>query len=170
MARFSRRQVLAAMSAFAAIGAGGATFAVVRWYDRPAGSGRLALSDVEYELVDALAEAWMPPGGVPALSGRDARLAAFVDEVIARMRDPEQGLLKTLLAALDDLPRLGGRGRFAALPLADRIEVLQGWADSSLPDVRAAIRAILALLSEGWTQHPDVVAHLRPGFPCGVGP
>ena len=56
------------------------------------------------------------------------------------------------------------------LDLDERTLVLAQWVDSPSQNIRQAIRAVLALLSEGWTQHPDVIAVIQPMFPCGVGP
>ena len=158
---------MAALPVAACAGAGGE---VLSWWHAPLGAGRAVLSDDEFAFMNAVAEAWMPRGGVPTLSGKDAGLAAFVDAVIARMPEPERSLVRLLFNALDDLPLVSHARHFRSLELDDRVEVLAQWVDSPSPNIRQAIRAVLALLSEGWTQHPDVIEVIRPMFPCGVGP
>lgn len=167
--QLTRRHVLAASSALAAAGVLSCAGLRARWWDQAPGAGLSALSADEHAFVQALAEAWMPAGGTPALSGADARLGDFVDAVLAEMREPERSLLKLLLQALDDATIPTHLAAFTSLPLDARTAALQGWVDARSSTVRQAIRAVLALLSEGWTQHPDVVAVLRPEFPCGIG-
>ncbi len=158
---------MAALPVAACAGAGSEVFS---WWHAPLGAGHTVLSDDEYAFIDAVAEGWMPRGGTPALSGKDAGLASFVDVVIARMPEPERSLVRLLFNALDDLTLASHFTRFRNLDLADRTTVLAQWIDNPSPNIRQAIRAVLALLSEGWTQHPDVITVIRPMFPCGVGP
>lgn len=158
------------MAAFPVAACAGLGGEVVSWWHAPLGAGHAVLSDEEYAFIEAVAEAWMPQGGSPALSGKDAGLAAFVDVVIARMPEPERSLVRLLFHALDDLTLVSHLARFRNLDLADRTVVLAQWIDNPSPNIRQAIRAVLALLSEGWTQHPDVIEVIRPMFPCGVGP
>jgi hypothetical protein len=166
----TRRHVTAALAALPVLGAlsGGGLY--LRWWDRPHGDALLALSDDEYALVQALAEAWMPPGGVPALSGADADLGRFVDDLVSRMPHPEKELLKVLLQALDDATLPTHLSSFTALPLDERTAVLKGWLNSDIAEERNAVRTVLILIGEGWVMHPDVSAVLADEFACGYGP
>ncbi len=164
----TRRQVLIATGAVAVAGAlAGAT--AWRWYDRPPGEGLLALSPDEHDFVQALGEAWMPSGGTPALSGADAALGHFLDEVVAGMEGATGKEFKVLLQALDDLTLLTRLRPFRFLELDARIEVLDGWLHSDLPLLRAGIQGVLTLIAVGWTTHPEVVPYLQPHFRCGYG-
>src|SRR5262249_29739543 len=63
--RITRRQVLAAAAALPAAGGLAAAGLAWRWWDRPPGEGLKVLSAREHDFVQALAEAWLPPGGDP---------------------------------------------------------------------------------------------------------
>ena len=140
-----------------------------RWYDREPGEGLKALSPDEHDFVQAIAEAWMPHGGEPALSGAEARLGAFFDDIVAGM-EPATGVeFKLLLQALDDLPMLTHLRPFRLLELDARIEVLDGWLHSDFALIRVAALGVLALAGAGWTTHPEVVPFFRPLFRCGYG-
>jgi hypothetical protein len=166
----TRRQVLAALAAVPVAGALGAAATGYSWYDRPPGEGLAALSDDEHAFVQGLAEAWMPRGGNPALSGADAELGRFLDGILAAMRAEQRTELKLLLQLLDDLPRATHLGRpYRALSLDERIGQLRAWMQSDQWLLRNAVQAVLALLSGGYTTHPDVVGHLRPHFRCAFG-
>ena len=81
----SRRHVLAATTAVGVAGGLGVGTAAWRWWERPPGEGLQSLADDEYAFVQALAEAWMPAGGTPELSGADAALGNFIDGLISAM-------------------------------------------------------------------------------------
>jgi hypothetical protein len=166
----TRRQVLAAMGATAALGAGASGVALKRsvWDLAPA-EGLLALSDGEYRFVQALAEAWMPAGGDPALSGADADLGRFVDDIVFRTLPTNRKLLKALFQGLDQLPMLTHARSFSALDLPVRTAVLQGWLDSDVWLLRQGVGSVVVFLAFGWTTHPDVVGYLAPSFICRYG-
>lgn len=164
------RRHLLALSAAALAGATLSTGGLVtRWWDRPVAEGLTALSDDEYEFVQALAEAWIPPGGDPALSGADADLGQWMDELVSHMDPTQGGLFRALLQILDDRPIPTWLSPFRALPLEDRQTILRGWIDSELYTIRAAISGVMALLSFGWTLHPQVTPRFEPLFGCGFG-
>ena len=163
----SRRQILAA-SVVAALPAVAGLHAW-SWYDRPAGEGLLVLSDEEHTFAQALAEAWMPPGGDPAISGAEAGMGRFLDEVVASMTVQQGKLFRLLLHLLDEETVPTRLARFSSLPLADRTDVLRGWMDSPWFAQRQAVGAVLALISFGYTEHPAVAERVRPLFRCGFG-
>lgn len=165
----TRRHVLAAMAGMTAAGAVGVGVTGMRWWDRPAGDGRIVLSEGEHGFVQALAEAWMPPGGEPSISGSEARVGDFVDEVIAHMQPTQAKLLRVLLHALDEETVPTHLARYQTLPLETRSEVLRGWMDSSWYLQRQAVSAVLALVSFGYTLHPEVSRIFSPLFGCGYG-
>lgn len=168
MARLTRRAVLAAAAASAAVVAGGAGV-VGSWYDRPAGEGLSVFSPEEHGFVQALAEAWMPPGGEPAISGAEARMGDFLDGVVATMAPTQGKLFRLLLHALDAETLPTHAAHFQTLPLETRTAVLAGWMTSPWYLQRQAVSAVLALLSFGYTEHPAVAVHFRPFFRCGFG-
>ena len=166
----TRRQVLAAMAATSVAGALGVGTLAYSWWDRPPGVGLQALSDDEHAFVQALAEAWMPPGGTPALSGADARLGNFLDDVVAAMPHSQGVELKLLLNVLDDFTGPRRLSRFQYLEREQRTAILQDWLQSPNHYLRNGVLGIVALLAFGWFYHPDVIPMARPWYRCGYGP
>jgi hypothetical protein len=169
MRRLSRRHVLAAMGAVATAGALGAGVKAWTWWDTDPGAGLEALSTDEHDFVQALAEAWMPPGGEPALSGADAGLGRWMDDLVAAMSDASANELKILLQLFDEATIPSRLRPFRKLPLDTRIEVLRQWMTADLWLWRNGISALLVLIGIGWTTHPEVVGLMRPHFRCAYG-
>jgi hypothetical protein len=168
--RITRRQLLAAAAAVPVIGGLGAGGLAWRWWDRPAGAGLKRLSADEHAFVQALAEAWMPRGGDPELSGADARLGDFMDDVVDGMDRPAGRELKLLMQVLDDLTVPTHLAPFRTLSIEARAEVLEGWLHRSPWLLRNAASGVMVLVGEGWAMHPAVIDTLRPHFRCGFGP
>lgn len=165
--KITRRHLLAlgaAVPAATALGAGGLTW---RWYGVAPAEGRAVLSADEYDFVQALAEAWMPPGGEPFLSGADADLGGWLDELLSHMDETKASLLKVLMQVLDDTTLLSEGSAFRHLPLSTRMERLRGWMTSKNSLFRSAVSGLIVLMGMGWSTHPDVVAVIGPMFRCG---
>lgn len=166
--RITRRHLLATSAAAATVGALAGGLAV-RWWDRPKASHLKALSEDEHAFVQALAEAAFPPGGDPALSGADARLGDFLDEMVSWM-EPQQGrLFRLLLQAMDDRPTPVWLAPFSSLDLPSRIQILEGWANSEYYLIRSSTAGVTALLAFGWMTHPENAARLKPHVGCAYG-
>ncbi len=165
----TRRQILAATAAAAGTGMLGVGALGYSWWDRPAGQGLKVLSAEEHRFAQMLAEAWMPPGGTPALSGADARLGDWLDELLAAQPETPRTQLKLLMHGLDHLTIPTRLMVFQGLSLEDRTAELHSWIHSDRYLLRSAGQAVLVLLSLGWTMHPDVKPHVAPWFLCGVG-
>lgn len=163
----TRRQVLAATAALGGAAAVGAGTTAVRWWDRPPGKDLETLSDAEHAFVQSVGEAWMPPGGEPAISGAEARVGDFIDDVLVTMPAEQRRLLKLLIHALDERTVPLHLSRYVNLDLATRTEVLSGWLDSSIFLERQAVSALLVLIAMGYTSHPEVAKHFSPMFGCG---
>lgn len=165
----TRRHVLAALAGSATVAtlASGAT--VWSWWDRPAAEGRKALSADEVAFIEALAEAWMPPGGTPALSGAEAGLGAFMDDLIAAMPEGQGNELKLLINLLDDFTVPRRMARFQSLDLETRIATLSGWLDTPNHLLRSGVTALVALLASGYTMHPAIADKVNDWYLCGYG-
>ena len=166
---WTRRQLLTTLTALGVASAGGTALVGSRWWARPAGQGLSVLSDDEHEFLQAVAEAWMPRGGEPEVSGADANLGVFMDQLLAQSDESITGPLKALFQVLDDTTRATHLSAYRHLPLDARREVLRGWLVSDVSLFRRAVHGMMALLSMGWSQHPDVIRVLRPSFACGWG-
>jgi hypothetical protein len=154
------------------VAAAGATTVGLRafsWWDAPTGAAFAALSDREAQLVDSFGEALFPAGGVPALSGADAGLARFLDEVIDVMPGATDNLLRLFLCALDDTARLTRFSGYCELPLAERTELLSTWSQSPHYLFRSSVNSLVLFLSMGYCMHPEVKDACGWIFPCGYG-
>lgn len=167
--KVTRRQILAAMAAIPLVSGLSAGAVGLRWYNRAPGATLLVLADDEYAFIQALAETWMPAGGTPSLSGAEADLGRFADDLISSMASMQQTLIKLLLQVLDDATLPTHFASFKSLEIAEREIVLRGWLNADQPEVRTAVSTMLLLLGEGWGTHPKVVEHMRNEYPCGYG-
>lgn len=165
--KLTRRHVLAVAAAVPVVTALGGGALALRWYDKAPGQGLSMLSQDEYDFVQALAEAWMPPGGVPALSGADADLGGWFDELLTHMAPKQGTLLKMLLQVVDDSTLLSDATAYRFLPLPRRTELLVSWMHSSNSLFRSAISGVTVLIGMGWTTHPEVARVIGPMFRCG---
>lgn len=166
----TRRHVLAAAGAVALAGGVSGLLLRRRWWDHAPGDALQALSQDEYDIVQAIAEAWMPPGeGPPDPSGAEAQVGAFVDGVVARMPGDQGRLFKLLLHLLDDTTLLTEFEAFRKLDRFRRTDHLHAWVNSPVGYLRQATSAVLILIAMGYTTHPDVAKHLQPWFRCGYG-
>ncbi|MFT6374818.1 MAG: hypothetical protein ACJARS_001466, partial [bacterium] len=102
-----------------------------------------------------------------ALSGADADLGTWFDELLTQMAPNQATLLKLFVQILDDVPLVTDASTFRGLSLARRIELLSDWLDSSNALFRAGVSAVVVLIGMGWTTHPTVAAVLAPRFRCG---
>lgn len=165
--KFTRRQALAASAAAAAAASGaGAVHLAGWWLGEPEGD-YLFLAPDEVALADALAEALFPPGGHPALSGKDAGLARYLDGILAVMDPPTNEALRILLHALDDWAVLSSGSGYSKLDLEERTANLQRWLNHEQHLVRGAVTGLTIFLSMGYCGHPDVKAAAGWVFPCG---
>lgn len=167
--KITRRHVLAATAAAAAAAGAGIGAVGWSWWDRPPAAGLAALSLEEHAFAQALAEAWFPPGGDPALSGADAQLGDWLDGVIAALPAATGKQMKLLLHALDAATLPTHAHTFRGLPVDARTAVLNGWLNGDNYYLRSATQALLVLLGEGWTTHPQIVDRLRPFYGCTYG-
>lgn len=145
--RVTRRTLLGAGLVFgaAALGAGG--LAAFLFVARDAGRGREVLSDVEARFVDALADAYFPVGNPLGVAARDVDVAAGLDAHLRRVLPRERRLLRGVLLAFEQWPRmsLASSRRFSELPLEARVAVLRAWEDSPLEE-RRQVAALLRVL------------------------
>jgi hypothetical protein len=167
--KITRRHVLATTAAVAAAGALGVGATALRWWDRTPAEGLKVLSPDEHAFIQAVAEAWMPRGGVPELSGADAGVGNFLDQTLLSMNPMNRKLLKLLMQFLDDSTLPTEFSAYRHLPRKRRQQILKGWMHSDNHLLRSAVQGLCVLLSIGWTTHPEVAAVLRPSMRCWYG-
>lgn len=162
----TRRRLMLAGAALAAVGLGGWAVATL---PEP-GAGRLALSDDEVALVEALGEAMFPPGNPVGVAGSSLALGAAVDELLGDTLDPMVGpLFRHILAALDAGTLVSRGARFGALPLEARVDVLAHWDDNALFPRRAAYDALRLVMGMAYFNAPEVLAAIGWRARCQLG-
>ncbi|HJN72817.1 MAG TPA: hypothetical protein QGF58_02685 [Myxococcota bacterium] len=162
--RITRRHVLAAGAAVAAASAVGVGGLGLRWWDQPPEAPYARLSAEEGLVVSALAEALYPPGGEPALSGAEAQLDRFIDEVLTHMPEFQAKGIRLLVHALEALG-----GGFSEKPLAARRALVHEWMVHPIAEVRSVIQSLVLLLGMGYTIHPEAVDFFSAMTRCGYG-
>lgn len=168
--KISRRHLLAATAAVAVAGTLSVGGLALHWWDQPPDAPYRALSADEAELTRALAAAAYPPGGEPALSGAEAGLDRFLDEVLLAMPAFQRQGLKALLHLLGQLPRLDGRGALLSLPEGQREALVLSWLDHEQALIRQAAQSVIVLLAMGYALHPQASPFFSGLTGCGYGP
>lgn len=168
--KITRRQVLAASAVAAGLGAVGTSARVASWWHRDPEAPYDHLDAREAALVDSIADAIFPPGGTPAIGGKEAGATAWFDTILAGTPEPTRGQLRLLLHALDDWCRCTSGHGFCELSLDDRITRMRGWATSDNHLLRGAIQSLTIFVSAGYCLHPEVKAATGWIFPCGFAP
>ncbi|MCB9675634.1 MAG: hypothetical protein H6737_10985 [Alphaproteobacteria bacterium] len=167
--RITRRHVLATTVAAAAAGTAGVGATALRWWDRAPGEGLRVLSPDEHAFIQAMGEAWMPRGGIPALSAADAGVGDFLDQTLLAVNPLNQKLMKLLMQSLDDSTLPTHLSAYRKLGLKQRQIVLKGWLHSENHLLRSAVQGLFVLMSLGFTTHPEVAEVLRPSMRCWYG-
>src|ERR1022692_1497347 len=106
----------------------------------------MELSPRQRRALEEICDTFCPAGdGLPS-AGALAVADAVLDAIDANPRAAERRQLVALLALWDSpaLGALGGAGfkRFSSMPREEREAVLRSWADSRLPQRRAAFQAL----------------------------
>lgn len=158
----TRRRLFSVGAGFGAlaIAAGGGA----RWLvsDRPTAGGRQALSAREERVVAALAEAHFPPGNALGVSVLDVDVVSGADAYIAGLLPQDNRLLRALLTAFDQWPRLtlSSTSTFSALPLAGRISELRAFEDSPMAERRLIASLFRALVGMPFFEDPRALASI----------
>jgi hypothetical protein len=153
----SRRTLMLSGAAFAGVTAFGVPEAVLP----PPSAGFQVLSDGEASLVEALGDAFFPPGNPLGVAAADVDLPLRIDTLLADELDPVvQPVFRYLLKAID-MGTLASRGAgYAALSLEDRRAVLDTWADNAILPRRLAFDALKTVVGMAFFNTPEVTATL----------
>lgn len=124
---------------------GGSALALFR--AGPAAEGMAVLSSDEAAFLEALAEVYLPPGNALGLDVKALEVSASFDRHLASLPSRERRIVRGLFALFDQWPRLSfsSFGRFAGLPLEERIEIIRAWEESPR-QARHGIAGILRVL------------------------
>ncbi len=120
----------------------------------------------EWALVEGVSEAMFPAGGAIPTSGREADVTGYVDRYVASVPPGVRLLMRMLLLLVEQAtlffpaPGPGGRRRFSALDVEQRVAVLEGWRTSSLFLRRLVFTSLRAILCMGYLADPKVLRQL----------
>lgn len=167
--RLTRRHLLAAGALVAAAGVGGPAGLAWHWWDQPPAAGHTLLSADEVAFLDAFAEALFPAGGEPALGGREAQVARFVEVVWGALEPFQQKLLRESLHGLDHLARLDGGAPLSRLAPEAAQDVVAGWLAHPRVELRGLVTSLHVFVGMAWATHPEVAPSFARHFRCGFG-
>jgi len=119
---------------------------------------RSVLFDQERKIVTACAEVLLPAGGAIPLSGIDAGVVDYFDDVMARIPPTTRFLLRALLQFVERSPLLYGpfRKPVTKLGLAERRKVLFGLMNSRLYLLRTAFLGLRTVLTIAYFGNEEV--------------
>ncbi|MGH0033114.1 MAG: gluconate 2-dehydrogenase subunit 3 family protein [Myxococcota bacterium] len=122
----------------------------------------------EWTTLDAVAEALFPPGGAVEPSGREARVASYVDRLVTASHPRQRTLMRALFFLIEHatlvFPAPGGVGgfrRFSSLDVEQRMAVIEAWQKSGLFLRRLVFTSLRALCTLGYFSNPEVLRRLR---------
>lgn len=142
--------------------------------DRDVGSGRAVFDDDEAAVIAALADAWFPSsadgGNVIGVAAKDVDVVAGVDAYAGRLLPRERKLLRILMRAVEQWPRLSltSPSSFSSLALADRQRVLQAFETSSLAERRLLATLLRSLIGMPLFDDPRFLAAIAHRHGCGL--
>lgn len=162
----TRRQLLAATAACAALaGSGG----VLAHLPAPA-AGRRLLSATELQVVAALADAFFPPGNPVGVAGAAVDVAGELDRMLAQDLDPVVApVFRHLLRGLEYGAAATHGARFSQLERPAREDILAEWSGPGVLPRRMAYDVLKTCVGWAWFNAPAVRASLGWQSDCHVG-
>lgn len=119
---------------------------------------RAVLFEKERAIVAACAEVLLPAGGAIPLSGLDAGVVDYFDDVMARIPVTTRFLLRALLQFVEHSPTVYGpfKKPVTKLGLDERRKVIQGLANSRLYLLRTAFLGLRTVLTIAYFGNEEV--------------
>lgn len=119
---------------------------------------RSVLRSREREIVAACAEVLLPAGGAIPLSGLDAGVVAYFDDVMAQIPRTTQLLLRALLQFVQHSPALYGplKRPITKLGVEDRRRVLEGLMNSRSYLLRTAFLGLRTVITIAYFGNEEV--------------
>lgn len=115
------------------------------------------LTEKEYKIVRALAEALIPSGGAFPLGAEDLNAAEKVDALLHYLRTDLRTEIKVMMKFLNYSPLFSLRfSTFSRMSLEERIAYLQIWEESRFYFRRAILLALKALVCMAFYADPKV--------------
>jgi hypothetical protein len=116
------------------------------------------LTSKEREIVEACAEVLLPAGGAIPLSGLDAGVVAYFDDVMAQIPSTTRFLLRALLQFVQHSPAFYGplKGPITKLGIEDRRRVLRGLMNSRSYLLRTAFLGLRTVITIAYFGNEEV--------------
>lgn len=147
----------------------GAGLVGVSWWDRSADGSFLYIDDAEAKFIRAFSgAAWPATASIP-FSGAQLNLDHFFDASLFSMEEEPRKLIRFLLHTLESSTLPTRMSFYSHLDLKARQDVLQGWLDHLLPEVRQAAQSLCILTGTGYTTHPEVSPFFKAMHGCVYG-
>lgn len=119
------------------------------------------LSAKEQAIVSASADALFPSGGALPLSGTEAGVVAFFDDMLRHLPAQNRLLIRALLRFLEHGPWLfDARPRLTSQSPTARIATLRAWSESRFYLLRIAFLSIRTLLAMAYMENREVASRL----------
>jgi hypothetical protein len=161
----TRRQLLAATAACATLGAGG----VLAHLPAPA-PGRRLFSAAEVEVVNALADAFFPPGNPIGVAGAAVDVASELDRLLVEDLDHVVApVFRHLLRGIEYATVATHGARFTQLERIARGEILESWSDPELVPRRMAYEVLKTCVGWAYMSAPQVRAAIGWQSECHAG-
>ncbi len=173
-ARFSRRTALRACCAVGGVAlsvAGG--FAAYghshRYSEVEPACELLAFTKREFQIVADLANILFPPGNPLGISGREARVAEYIDRMVAGMEEDKATETKAMFLLFEHGTLAFGlrTRRFTDLPVTEKERYLRRWERARIYSKRMLAAGLKTYLGLAYFAHPDVRARLGAKRLCG---
>lgn len=138
--------------------------------DRPPGNARVVFDDDEAAVLVALADAWFPGDNSIGVAAAVVDVVGGVDAYAARLLPRERKLMRVLLRAVDQWPRLSlsSTTSFADLSLADRQAVLRAFETSTLVERRLLGSLLRSIVGMPLFEDPRFLAAIAHRHGCGL--
>jgi hypothetical protein len=152
----SRRRLLKwGIAGTAMLGGGTWVYRTVGRFGPPA-PGMLVFDENELAVLEATCDAFFPGPPDSPLSAAEAGTAKFVDRYVGGLYPDNQMLFRAFMRTLNLSTVLTHGRAFRWLSNADRFEVLEGWAKSSLYVRRAGNQSLSLIIKMGYFENPRV--------------
>ncbi len=134
----------------------------------PAAVGYRVFDEAELLVLEAACEAHFPGGPDWPLSAKEAGCAQFVDRYLAELYPDNQLLFRALLRMLNVSTLVTHRRFFRTLLPAERLEVLEDWAKSSIRLRRGGYASLTLFIKMGYFENEKVREAMGYSLGCNV--
>lgn len=138
--------------------------------ERPHGAKLQVFDDDEAAVLFALAETWFPKDNGLGVSAYDIDVVGSVDAYAARLLPRERQLMRVLMRAVEQWPRLSlqSTARFSALAVDDRQQVMSHFEESAIGERRLLATLLRSLIGMPMFDDPRTLRAIAHRHGCGL--